>query len=187
MTDSGEDSGEESYPRTSNPQHVEDTFVMLKPDVLERGLFNEALDYFQDSGLKIRAMTKKTMDIDLVREHYGHVSDEHWDDILEYFEDKTVVPMIVTGENAIEEARYIAGNELWPEDNEHGTIRGDLVRPGSTLYASQEEWPNYYEEAHVGDDEPMYNFVHSSDSPEAARKEIQRFFGEEFLELTYSP
>lgn len=174
---------------------MEDTFLMLKPDCLKRGLFNEALQYLQaynekhaDAPLRVRAMTRRIMDAELMEEHYRHVPDAYWNELRSYYEDEEVVAAVVHGEEAVDAVRDLVvqpvdptGKTFLPENSSPGTMRGDLVTEGSPLYADPAEWPNYYNELRQKD-VPLYNFVHAAEDHAAARAEIERFFGDGFYE-----
>ncbi len=179
----------------------EQTFVMLKPDAVERGVVNEVLTYFQeyneehpDRPLYIQAMTKMRLDADLVEEHYSNVDGDIMEELHAYFgtqadaewdEGYAVVPMAVYGENAVDRVRELVVDPIdtdedtfLPENSEPGTIRGDLVEEGSRLYVDPEEYPYYQKNAAAREDVPIYNLVHASEDMDDAREEIERFFGQ---------
>lgn len=170
---------------------MESSFLMLKPDALERDLFNEVLSYFRDSDLRIPAMTREQVDEETVEEHYSHVPDEILEGLHDYFDGEEVVIAVVYGENAIERTREIAGSDWKPEQNPYGTIRGDIHNPDSPLYwengiaeEDQDLWERRYHSEKTLEGEPTYTLVHTADPEEdlpqeVAKKEAARFFGEE--------
>lgn len=200
MTDDGHTYKEGDYPATPGTGNVQDTFVMLKPDALERGVVNEVLAYFQqhneetqayaDSPLRIRAMTKIRMDHDLIEEHYDNVDPDVLEELHEYFgtqdgDGYEVVPMIVYGEDAVERVRDIVVDPtdpdeatFLPENSEPGTIRGDIVTEGTPVYADPKEWPHYRKNQAAKADVPVHNLLHAAEGLEDAKAEIDRFFGQ---------
>lgn len=168
----------------------ESTFIMLKPDTLERGLFNEVLGYLEeedsdDEPLKVCAMTSMTADPDLVEEHYANVTDpEVKRELHEYFDNEAIVAAVVYGENAVERVRQLIGGEdFYPEGNTEDTIRGDIVyNEESEVYADPEEWPQYRKDTIATAEVPLYNMIHAAENPEDAKEEIVRFFGSELYE-----
>lgn len=184
--------------------YADDTFVMLKPDAIERDVVDETLSYirehnletteYSDQPLHIRAMTKMRPDADLIDEHYDNVDPEIRDELHEYFgtadggEGYDIIAMIVSGEDAVERMRDLVVDPIdpdedtfLPQNSEPGTIRGDIVQEDSAIYADPDEWPNYYINRALEEGEPLYNLIHASDGPGTAREEIARFFGDELL------
>ncbi len=181
----------------SGQNREEDTFLMLKPDCLERGLENEVLTYirdyseelYPDEPLRIRAMQKTRMTPELVEDHYANVDEEILDELHEYFgttngDGYEIVPMVVTGVDAVDRVRDMVVEPIddskptfLPENSVPGTIRGDLVTEHSPVYADPETWPHYYQEIAAQEDVPLYNLVHAAEAADDAQKEIERFFG----------
>ena len=50
---------------------MERTFIIIKPDAVQRGLIGEIIGRFERRGLKIVAMRLKQVDQDLARRHYA--------------------------------------------------------------------------------------------------------------------
>jgi len=129
---------------------VERTFVMIKPGSLERGLIGEILMRFEKRGLRIAALelTEPNKDKELMEKHYDeHREKEFFDALISYATSGPVVSMVLEGKDAITVAREIAG-ATDPKEAKPGTIRGDY---GIDI---------------------QRNVVHTSDSKEAARREI---------------
>ncbi|MBC5792601.1 MAG: hypothetical protein H8Z69_01035 [Nanohaloarchaea archaeon] len=155
------------------------TFIMMKPDALERGLTDEVLSYFSDSGLQPTMLEQKNVSSELVDEHYGHVPGDVLDELHDYFDDEDVMVGIMYGEDAVKRTREIVGDEFRPEENEPGTIRGDAANnPESPLY-DEDLLPHY--DSRIADtwEIPLFNIVHASTSQEEAHEEAVRFYGEE--------
>ena len=132
---------------------MERTYIMLKPDALQRGLAGEIITRIERKGYRITQMKTLRLDEPILCEHYAHIVDmPFFPATVEYMTSGPVVAMVVEGENVIAGMRTLMG----PTKNENalpGTIRGDLAC--STTF----------------------NIIHGSDSPENAEIEIRRFFG----------
>ncbi|MFW6457761.1 MAG: nucleoside-diphosphate kinase [Planctomycetota bacterium] len=136
---------------------MEETLVFLKPDAVQRGLTGEIISRFEKRGLQIIGLKMLQLDESFVRDHYAaHEGKHFYEPLVRYIIAGPIVAMVVKGKNAIQVVRNMMG-ETFGGDSAPGTIRGDYA---------------------VSD---RYNLIHGSDSPEAARKEIDRFFTEEEL------
>lgn len=132
---------------------MEKTYVMLKPDAIQRKLMGQILTRIERKGLQIKNMKMFTLNEAILKEHYAHLKDKpFFPEIVEYMTSGPVVGMIVSGANAVAAMRKILGATN-PLEAEVGTIRGDFAL------------------------ETRYNLVHASDSVENAQIEIERFFG----------
>jgi nucleoside-diphosphate kinase len=131
----------------------ENTFVMVKPDGVARGLVGEVISRFERKGLRLARIRMLTIDEDLARRHYAeHVERPFFPELLEFITIGPVVAMEWSGESAVSVARTLMG-ATDPKKADPGTIRGDLG-----LAVTQ-------------------NIVHGSDSPESANRELALFFG----------
>ena len=129
------------------------TLVLLKPDAVERKLVGQIISRFEQKDLSIVAMDLRTLDADILAQHYAeHVGKGFYDELVEFMSRGPVVAMIVEGpENTWEVVRKMMGATN-PRTAEPGTIRGDLA----ILFTE--------------------NLVHGSDSLESAEREIAIFF-----------
>lgn len=135
----------------------ERTFVMVKPDGVQRGLVGEILTRFERKGIKIVGMKMVSVDRTLAEEHYGvHRGKPFFEPTVAYITSSPVVAMVLEGLNAIEMVRWMTG-KTDPQKAEMGTIRGDYGQ-------------------FIG-----RNIIHASDSPENAKKEIALWFSEDEL------
>ena len=135
---------------------MEQTFVVLKPDAVQRGLVGEILARFERRGLKFVAMKMVQVSDELARQHYAvHEGKPFFDGLIQYITSAPVVAMILEGSGAIALVRNTVGVTR-PAEAAPGTIRGDLACA-----------------------EGVYNLIHASDSPEAAQNEIKLFFTEQ--------
>lgn len=133
---------------------MEQTYIMLKPDAVRRGLMGEIIGRIEKKGFKIVKMKMFMLDEQILREHYAHIADRpFFPEVVEYMTSGPVVGMVVEGENVIKGMRNFMGPTKYL-DAPAGTIRGDLS---------------------CNDRE---NLIHGSDSDESAEVEIRRFFGE---------
>ena len=140
-------------------KNIEDTFVMIKPDGVEKNIVPEVIRRLYEEDLIITEMKSMVLSRKQTDEHYSHLKEEKfYPDMKSFMTSGRVVVMIVNGENAISKVRTLMGNT---EDAQRGTIRGD--------YASKIT--------------SYKNVIHGSDSIENANVEIARFFGNEELQI----
>lgn len=132
---------------------MEQTFIIVKPEAVARGLVGEILGRFERKGLKIVRLAVSQIEPDVARVHYGHHADKpFFGELVEAITAGPVVLAVLEGPGAIAHVRNLIG-ATDPFKAAPGTIRGD--------FAVQNP----------------YNMVHASDGPETARQEIERFFG----------
>jgi len=136
-------------------QQMEKTFIILKPDCMEKGLAGEVLRRFEKEGFSIVALKMGQLESPILKEHYAHVADKpFFPEIEEFMSSRPVILAALQGESIIAKVRDLLG----PTDSTKapkGTIRGDF---GTDM---------------------MRNVVHASDGPETARAELKRFFRED--------
>lgn len=139
------------------------TFVMLKPDAVERRLAFRILQYFRKEGIAIDCFDIVTADEAHVRlhyaEHFAKYGETFAQKMLREFKDKVVVPIVLAGgEDVIADVRRVVG-ATQPAEAAPGTIRGDLGGDDSYAKSSAEN-------------RVIRNLIHASDSPEAVKREI---------------
>jgi len=133
---------------------MERTFVMLKPDAVNRGLMGKIIDRLEARGFKPLAMKFMRLPKELAERHYAeHKGKKFFEPLIDYITSGPVLCMVWEGDNIISVLRYMMGATN-PQDAIPGTIRGD--------YAQQ----------------TGRNLIHGSDSSESARKEINLFFND---------
>mgnify|MGYP006299588987 FL=1 len=137
------------------------TFIMIKPDGVQRGLVGEVISRFEKKGYKLVGMKYLVASKDHVEAHYEeHRGKKFFDGLVTYVTSGPVVPMVWEGDNVIEGGRNIIGATK-PTEATPGTIRGDLC-------------------IDVG-----RNLIHGSDAPDTAEKEIKHWFKpEDFADFT---
>ena len=135
----------------------ERTFIMVKPDAVQRGLVGEIIKRFERKGFKLVAMKMMHASEELLKEHYGALSEKvFFPGIIKYMNSGPVVPMVWEGLNIVKTGRVMLG-ETNPAASAPGTIRGDFgIQVGR-------------------------NICHGSDAVESANKEIVLWFKDEEL------
>ncbi|XP_046409878.1 nucleoside diphosphate kinase [Neodiprion fabricii] len=132
----------------------EQTFIMIKPDGVQRGLVGKIIQRFEEKGFKLVALKMVWPSEDLLKQHYADLAARpFFPGLVKYMSSGPVVPMVWEGLNAVKTGRVMLG-ETNPKDSAPGTIRGDFC-------------------IQVG-----RNIIHGSDSVESANKEIKLWFGE---------
>ncbi len=130
------------------------TFIMCKPDAVERGLVGEIISRIERKGLRIVAMDQRVPDRALAEAHY----DEHRDkpffgELVDFLTRGPVVAMVVEGpdDQTFHVMRTLIGKTK-VEDAQPGSIRGDFATTTNE------------------------NLVHGSDAVESAAREIALWF-----------
>ncbi len=129
------------------------TFVICKPDAVERGLAGEILRRFEAKGLKLIAAELRTIDSETAGKHYEeHAERPFFGELVSFIGRSPALLLVLEGpEETWKVVRTMMGVTN-PRDSAPGTIRGDF---GLLL----------------GE-----NLVHGSDGPESAAREIGIFF-----------
>ena len=129
------------------------TFIICKPDAVERGLVGEILGRFEARNLKIAAAEMRTIDRATAETHYGeHADKSFFGELVEFITRGPALVAVIEGpEDTWQVARTMIGATN-PRDAAPGTIRGDL----GILFTE--------------------NLIHGSDGPESAQREIALFF-----------
>lgn len=136
---------------------MEKTLIILKPDVLQRGLAGRVISRFEDKGFQILALKAMHISRELAEEHYAvHKGKPFYARLLKYITSSPVVVMVLEAKGAIAVARKMLG-ATFGSDAKPGTVRGDFSLSNS------------------------FNLIHGSDSPESAEFEIGLFFKPEEL------
>ncbi|MEW9674714.1 nucleoside-diphosphate kinase [Lentibacillus sp. L22] len=133
---------------------MEKTFLMVKPDGVQRDLIGEIVTRFERKGFQLVGAKLMNISTDLAETHYSeHKERPFFGELVGFITSGPVFAMVWEGENVITTAREMMGKTN-PAEAAPGTIRGDF---GVT----------------VGK-----NIIHGSDSPESAVREINLFFNE---------
>lgn len=177
----------------SKHPHQERTFVMFKPDTVQRSMMGEVVKRFELTGLKCTAMKMFMADEESLIAHYN--KDDAWfmkkgtnivadlqaqglpvtKDAMEYGKDiiranakfmmsAPVVAMVWEGNQAVAVIKKIVGSTE-PATSDVGTIRGDYT-VDSYSHAAYEN-------------RAVRNLIHCSDMVSEAEREIAIWFDEE--------
>lgn len=132
---------------------MERTFVMVKPDGVQRGLAGEIIGRLEKRGLKPVALKLMQIPAELAEQHYAeHKARPFFPELIRFITSGPVVAMVWEGPKVISTVRTTMG-VTDPAQAAPGTIRGDLAVEISS------------------------NVVHGSADAEAAAREIELFFG----------
>ncbi|MDK2796447.1 MAG: nucleoside-diphosphate kinase [Archaeoglobaceae archaeon] len=89
---------------------MERTFVMVKPDGVQRGLIGQIISRLENKGLKIVAMKMLRISKELAEEHYAeHKAKPFFSSLVSYITSAPVVAMVVEGKNAVKVVRKLVG------------------------------------------------------------------------------
>ncbi|MFN7252203.1 MAG: nucleoside-diphosphate kinase [Anaerobacillus sp.] len=136
---------------------MERTYLMVKPDGVQRNLIGEIVSRFERKGFQLVGAKLLTVTKEMAETHYAeHKERPFFGELVSFITSGPVFAMVWEGENVISIARQMMGATN-PKDSLPGTIRGDFAAKLSM------------------------NVIHGSDSPESASREIGIFFKEEEL------
>ena len=131
---------------------MQKTFIIFKPDCMEKRLVGTVLARFEAAGFDIIGAKLTRLSPALLREHYAHVASKpFYPEIEQFMSSRPVLMVALQGDNVVQRVRDLLG----PTDSRKaakGTIRGDFGT------------------------EMMKNVVHASDSVDNAKAELARFF-----------
>lgn len=131
---------------------MEQTFIILKPSTIQRGLVGDVLTRFQRKGLRIDGIKMMQLDEEILRRHYAHLVDRpFFPTLVKSMMATPVIVAVLAGKDAVAVVRAMVGVTN-SRNAAPGTIRGDFGMSGQE------------------------NIIHASDSVENARIEIDRFF-----------
>ena len=136
---------------------MEKTFIMLKPDAIQRGLVGEVIALLEKKGFKLAGMKLIKVDRALAEAHYTeHRGKGFFEPTVSYIMSSPVVAMVLQGKNGVALARQLMGSTK-PVDASPGSIRGMYGMDISS------------------------NIIHGSDSVTSAEREIALYFKPEEL------
>mmetsp|Transcript_6922 Transcript_6922/g.28188 ORF Transcript_6922/g.28188 Transcript_6922/m.28188 type:complete len:231 (-) Transcript_6922:94-786(-) len=132
---------------------TERTYIMIKPDGVQRGYMGEIISRFEKKGMVCKGLKTFMTPREVAEEHYKDLSSKpFFGDLCDYICSGPVVCMVWEGPGVVKSARLMIGATN-PLESAPGTIRGDLA-------------------VEVG-----RNVIHGSDSVESAEREIALWFG----------
>ncbi|MCQ2053498.1 MAG: nucleoside-diphosphate kinase, partial [archaeon] len=127
---------------------TEQTYLMIKPDGVQRGICGDIISRFEKKGLKIVALKFMIVPRSIAEKHYAeHKNKKFFSSLITYITSGPVLAMVLEGDNAIQVCRNIMGKTN-PLESPPGTIRGDYGMVTGV------------------------NIIHGSDSAESAKREI---------------
>jgi len=136
---------------------IERTFIMVKPDGVERRLAGEIIRRFETRGLRLVGLKLLQPSRELAEAHYAvHKERPFYGELVDFIVSGAVVAMVWEANDAIKLCRNMIG-ALKPFEALPGTIRGDYTTEVQT------------------------NLVHGSDAVETATSEIALWFKPEEL------
>ena len=137
---------------------MQTTFVMVKPDGVQRGLVGEIINRFERKGLRLVGLRSMVPSNEIAEEHYAvHKERPFYSGLIEFITSGPIVAMAWSGIDAISVARLIIGATNG-RDAAPGTIRGDFGMD-------------------IG-----YNLIHGSDGEDTASSELALWFPEGTME-----
>lgn len=136
---------------------MERTFIMIKPDGVQRGLVGEVISRFERKGFTLVGMKLMAVSQDLAEKHYGvHRDKPFFPGLVSFITSSPVIAMVWEGDDVIASARTLIGATN-PISAAPGTLRGDYaVKIGR-------------------------NLIHGSDATETAQQEIALWFNDSEL------
>ena len=136
---------------------MERTFIMIKPDGVQRHLTGEIIHRFERKGFTLVGLKMMQVSRELAEKHYAvHKERPFFNGLIEFITSAPVVAMVWEGENVVSAARNIIGATN-PTTADPGSIRGDF---GVSIGR---------------------NLIHGSDAIETAQTEVSLWFTEEEL------
>ena len=135
---------------------IEQTFIIIKPDAIRRGLVGKIISRFEDMGLAIERIEERCKNESWCHQHYCKINDESiYNHIRAFMVNYPLIGIVLIGDNAVERVRKRIGstNALQAAP---GTIRGDWGKYGGP-----------------------FNLVHASDSLKNSNREIELYFNRE--------
>lgn len=136
---------------------MEKTFVIVKPDGVQRGLIGEVVARLERRGLQLIGAKFMQVSLELAETHYGiHKGKPFYDSLIEYITSAPVMAMVWEGKNAVAAVRQTMGATN-PTEAAPGSVRHDFGLD-------------------IG-----RNITHASDSPENGEKETALWFNPEEL------
>jgi len=131
---------------------MEKTFVIIKPDAVQRALIGEIISRLERRGLHLVASKFLSVSQELAETHYSvHMGKPFYAGLVKYICSSPVLAMVWEGENAVAAVRQTMGATN-PLEATPGTIRHDFGLTTSR------------------------NLTHASDSVENGQKEIALWF-----------
>lgn len=132
---------------------MESTFVLIKPDGINRGLIGKIISIYEEKGLTVSQMKMLKPERDLMSKHYVNLKEQpFFEKVVQYMSENYCIAMVISGKDAVSVVRRLNGATN-PLQADLASIRGRFA-------------------IEVG-----RNLVHGSEDKENAQKEIDLWFG----------
>jgi len=139
--------------------HKEQSFIMVKPDGVQRNIVGKILTRFEDRGFKIVAIKMVHATKEHLEKHYEDLKGKSFfPGLIKYMASGPVVAFVIEGLDAVKTGRVMLGATN-PLASTPGTIRGDFC-----LQTGR-------------------NICHGSDAVDSAKKEIALWFPEGIIQF----
>jgi len=139
----------------------EHTFLLIKPDAVQRGMIGKILNRIEEKGLKIVAMKMLLVTPEqAARQYECHKGKPFYDSLVDFICASPSIAMVVEGRDVIAVCRRIMGATS-PLESNPGTIRGDFSL------------------------DVKHNLIHGSDCAESFAQEVKVYFSPKEI-LNYS-
>ena len=140
---------------------AEQTYIMIKPDGVQRGLVGKIIARFEAKGYYLRALKMAQPSKELLENHYADLAQRpFFPALITYMLSGPVICMVWEGAGVVATGRLMLGATN-PLASNPGTIRGDYC-----IITGR-------------------NICHGSDSVENAKKEIAMWFGSDVIEWNH--
>ncbi len=136
----------------TEPGTGEQTFLLLKPDAVQRGMIGKILSRLEEKGLKIVALKMLQVTPEQAAKQYEcHFGKPFYPSLVDFICSGPSIAMIVEGRDAVAICRKLMGATA-PEQSVPGTIRGDYAL------------------------DVKHNLIHGSDSADSFAHESKVYF-----------
>lgn len=136
---------------------AQQSLILLKPDAVSKRFCGKVISRFEEAGFTIRGCKMIRLNKEVLRDHYAHIADKpFYPEVEDFMSSVPVIALVLEGDDIVAKIREMLG-VTDSRKAAKGTLRAEF-----------------------GVDQ-MVNVAHASDSPEAAEKEVQRFFKKEEL------
>eukprot|EP01017_Pseudomicrothorax_dubius_P044805 TRINITY_DN7624_c0_g1_i1.p1 TRINITY_DN7624_c0_g1~~TRINITY_DN7624_c0_g1_i1.p1 ORF type:complete len:524 (-),score=114.73 TRINITY_DN7624_c0_g1_i1:111-1682(-) len=117
----------QSAPPPPPPNHKERTYIMVKPDGVQRGAIGTIIEKFENCGFKLIGMKMLTPTRELLEKHYEvHFGRPFYEKLLKYVGSGPVVAMVWEGLGAVAFGRKLLG-KTQPLESDPRSVRGEMA------------------------------------------------------------
>jgi nucleoside-diphosphate kinase len=131
---------------------MERSFLMIKPDGVQRGLVARIMAAIEGKGYKLVGLKMIKLSSDIAKKHYAeHIGKPFYNSLIKFITSGPVIAMVWQGPDVVQGLRNLMGSTN-PLDAQLGSLRGTY---GVDI---------------------SHNVVHGSDSIDSATREIELYF-----------